>query len=421
MVDKIITHEDIKKLNRERPALAAGFDVSYKAVRDGNIDLNRHIITGQDRKGNLRVMAGHLFPKENVPYVKSRKYHERWGRIDSLRKKINKNRKDRKFNLIEFPADYYDLIQQVVWDLTRRVQEHTDFTPLFTEEITRLNAANPMSIRQLLEFAAKFGAYVPGAPPNMVQEKTGDTDTINLDIFTVGHERTLISVLFDYDIWSMQKVLKAVARAHVGRRNTNIFNVFANTVWVASQKQAADATAGATYETKLYNTVRDARNLLEGLKDMSTKQLINTPEVYLLCENKIIAQWLNSVINGQLRDTGTNSLKILNQIAVDKIFYYRGDAWSWNNTNVIVPGCTAGKAYMFVPRSAGWWWHINKAPLTVETGRGDTLSVGQEQKVWWCADGRYYDQFIGSSKTGVAAAWAAGYGYVVEITLPAAP
>lgn len=411
IINLVTGPEDIKKRNRSQPYFGALFDMDDATIESPKTNFNNHLSTF----GNKPV-ACYSLPKNNAPYHADKQ--KRLSDIERLVWQAKKRGGDPKQNLIQFPEDYYDLFQQVVIDLTRRRQDDIDFTGIFTNESTRLDAPLEIPIRELLDFTVKFGEWKPEQPVNMVEQKTGALGTILLTIYAAGHARTLFSVLFDEGIWSYDKVISAVTRAYTGERNMILMNLIINTVYHASQIQQAD-TAGATYDINLYNTILHGYEQLLGLLDMQTRQPIAAPRTILLCRDRVIATRLNRIIQGRLIQTSTNSQQFIDPIGIDEIIYFRGDSWPWKGDTVTVPGVPAGEAYLFVPGTAGApWWTINKAPLTTVVGSGDVLRLQQERRAWWWGQGAYHKEFFGSSSQDHDATFNSGYGYIVKIGLP---
>ena len=98
---------------------------------------------------------------------------------------------------------------------------------------------------------------------------------------------------------TLEKVNRAVVAADTDARNARTVGVIVGATYVASQKQAADNTANATYDAKMYNTMRKAIKLIRGLKDPLTKSKIAVPSLSLLV-NSADSWDIERVINGQL-------------------------------------------------------------------------------------------------------------------------
>jgi hypothetical protein len=356
----------------------------------------------------------------------AKKYHnsdteyEMWRTIKNLRDKLKANSNDLKKNMIEFPADYYTLYQAIITDLTRVRADLPDWTGQLSNETIRLDAPNPMPIREMLEFAGKMEKYVVGQPAPLVQEKTGQKESIAIDLYDIGYTRSLYSVLFDLEIFQMQKVIRAVARAYTGLRNSLVWNPILNATWDASQIVTADTT-GTTYDEILYNTLLKAYMQISLLLDCQTRQDIAVPRLALGVRNRPIAWYINRIMNGGLVPSQAAAVRVFAPLDIAEIWPYPGDAWTWGKDPVSYPGIDADTAYLFVPGSAGSpYYTIVKAPLTMEVGRGGVLTHDQEQRAWYSGQGNYVGEFLGSSGE-FTAQFPHGYGHIVKIELPTPP
>lgn len=416
----VITKDDIAKRNREKPALAAIYDSDLEVAIESNVDLNSRIVLSADGKKHANWVKGH------GQWVDSIEYIDHWDKINWLRRRCKEEmEKARKANTIVYPNDYFNLIQAVVLDITRRRMENADFTSMISAETTNLNAQNPMNVKSLLPYTGKFGEYQAGQAVNMIQQKTGGKDTFDFTLYAIGFERDLYSVLFDMELFDMQRVMDCVARSYTGLRNDLCLSPLLNANWQASQIQPASVigTNGVlTFEHAIYDTLLRAWRRLVGLFDMQTGQEIDAPRVILLVRNAHAAWAVNAVVNGYLKDVGTNTMKYLDAIPIDEIWTYKGDSWWWFNDHVQYNGVANNTGYLFVPGpSGGPFWTVNKMPLTQRIGQGPVLTLGQEQRAWAFGQGNYYDLWLGSSGAKGASAgatYASGYGYCVKIEWP---
>ncbi len=342
-----------------------------------------------------------------------------WNEIEDLRKKV-KNQLKRLVNINQFPDAYYDLIQKVRQDITRRRIEAMDFTSEFTIEKTNPNYSKSIDLTEFLPFAGVFEDILgTGDNVPMLEQKTGAIGAVSVKLKGLGHARSLEDELYNLDIYSMQKVNEAVDRAHTGVRNHICFNpLIALTAaggWNASQIVAADTT-GATYDVRLYLTVRNALRLLYGLVDAQTGQEIDAPRVVLMVRGNVIEWDLQRVINGQLEKFGT-PVENRAGLAINEIWKYKGDSITVGPKTTTYPGVPTNTAYLFVTGPDGApSWTLNKRQLTMEIGRGDVLQLARERRAWYFGQAEYREEFLGSSSDELGLA--DGIGYVVTIDLP---
>lgn len=405
----VLTPEEIVKRNKQKVFVSAGYG-ERREVLANTQNVENHIML--DDKG--KPMVKRLSIGEGK-YKGSLAEADTWDKIEYLRKKVKNELKN---NTMGFPPDYYELYQAVMMDITRRAADEVDITGILSAESTRPNAANPYPIREMLPFSGKFKKYVSGGQVPLIQQKTGAKSSIDLTIMDIGFDRDLYSVLFDLDIFSMQKVLDAVAQAHRGERNGVVMDPLLSATWHTSQIQAAD-TDGDTYDERVYNTMLKAYKLIKGLLDMQTGKAIPSPQLLLIMGDEVTSWAVNRVIYGQLRGGENSKVINLSPIDINSILVYKGDSWVWGEELVTFDGVAANTAYLVVPGTAGApYFTINKAPLTQEVGRGSVLTLTQEQKAWWYCQGSYFDEWMGSSGALSGTKYVSGYGYVVKIELP---
>lgn len=335
-----------------------------------------------------------------------------WNEISDLVKKINAAQAPAQ-------ADIDALIGKFFIDITRRAQEAGDLTSFFATEINDPNAAETVNTRFLYKYVGKMGV-VKGTNDsvNLIEQKLGETDSFDLTIKAVGWKDSLRNLLYN-TIHDAQKVNQAAVDADVDERNAAIIGTIVGTTFDASQKQAADATANASFDSKMYNTLRKGIKKLRALKDVQTNRKIAVPGISLLCNSS--NTWdIVRVINGQLTTAGTDgTINATNAQAlpIDNIIEYDqgiNDGVKYGKDTLSFPGVTVNKCYLFIPRE--YLWVVNKRGLTLETGQGETLQLSTEERAWYRVQGEFFKDFLGSSFPGTALG--AGYGAIIEVTLP---
>jgi len=370
-----------------------------------------------DKKSNFEASQALTIGKKIVtPYKK-----ENWSdSADCARLYDDIESLQKKMNAAQAPttAQIEAILGKMFIDITRRAQEAGDLTSFVAREITDLNADKTVTVRDILKYRGKF-KVMSGANDSvpLIEQALGNTDTFALYIRGLGWKDSLANMLYNR-LHEMEKVNTAAAEAHIDVRNAQVVGRIANDItFVASMKQAAD-TAGGTFDMKMYNTIRKAIKKLRGLKDTQTDRKIAVPSISILCNSN--DTWdIERVINGQLTNSTTGVLTTQNAQALpiaNILEYDQGisDGFTWGKETLSYPGVTQGKCYVFVPNE--YWQVLNKRPLTLETGVGSTLQLSTEERAWYSVFGQYDLDFFGASHDVTAAA--AGYGSIIEISLP---
>lgn len=356
-----------------------------------------------------------IVPMTNTAWEGSEGHVQLWGEIKDLQ---DKARKEMATNAAQAPSatTLEALLQKVIIDITRRRQESGDLTSLIATEITDFEFPEVISLRELYDYVGEM-QEVSGSNDSvpLIEQALGTTDTVSMKILAIGWKDSLKNLLFN-KLRDIEKANKAAVNAYTDKRNAATIGVIVGTTFDASQKQAADATANATFDALMYNTLRKGIKKIRGLKDPQTKTKIAIPSLTLLCNSA--NRWdIERVINGQLGiGNGTISGQNMASLPIDTIIEYDHgitDGKKWGKKTLSYPGVAENKAYLFVPREA--FWVAVKRPLTMETGRGSVLQLSTEEKAWYGVQGEHYKQFLGSSYPG---AGTNGEGFIIEITLP---
>lgn len=377
-------------------------------------------------KANVEAITGknkHLYEfivtaKDEKRWKNSKAYFELWNRIESKLKKYQNQR----LNIAQFPDDYYDLIEMISIDLTRRRIEEVDFTDRISMETVRADFSQSINIKEFLPYT---GAFLPrtgaGESAPLIQHKTGEKGSVDLTLYDIGDERSIEDELYNTDIHSLQKVNNAVTRAYTALRNQLCLGPMiaysTNNSWVLAQRVAADTNP--SYELALYRTLRVAVRKLMALLDPQTLQEISYSRIALIVRNNVITFDLNRILRGQLalsRNSSGVGNEVLNvePLPIDEIWKYRGDTLYIGPKKVEYPGVPEGKAYLVVTAASDNGNHtLTKRGLTMEMGTGDVMTLAREKRVWYAVHGAYNKEFYG--ETGGCAS---GTGYCVEIELP---
>jgi len=301
-------------------------------------------------------------------------------------------------------------------DVTRKTIEAPDLTGMIAEEITDYNFPKLIYLRDILKFRGKMRPISgQNDAVSLIQQHEGNTNTLGLTIQAVGWKDNLENMLYNR-FFTMDKVVQAAVDADTDARNAAVIGVILAATFVASQKQAADSTASISLDGHTYTTLLNAVKLLRGLLDVQTLRRIAVPSISCLCNSADTWQ-IENVIRGQLNMNGGQAMGSNRpSLPISSIIEYdRGinDGIVLGKETLSFPGVTAGKCYLFVPGVAKV---ANKRPLTMETGRGSVLELSTEERAWYRVQGTYLTDLLGSSLTGTGLG--AGYGAIVEVTLP---
>ncbi len=322
----------------------------------------------------------------------------------------------RKINAAQAPSQAYidELYGKLIVDITRHRMAGMDITAEIATEMTDPNFPRIIHVRELAEYVGEFANMAgTGDSVPLVDRAGGQTDALELKIRALGYETTLANVLFG-EMNEMLKVNAAIAAADVDARNAQTIGTIVGATYRADQKQAADNTTDFSHDQKVHNTLYNAIKKLRKQMDPQTGDTITASDITILA-NSENREEIENAVNGLARSkggTGASSWLTIPKLASVKtiIEYDHGKTHGkeWQKKKLEFPGVEANTAYMLVPKKA--FWVANKRGLTLETGRGRALQLGQEEKAWYRVDGVYNKPFFGSEKSGC--------GYIVKIALP---
>ena len=302
-------------------------------------------------------------------------------------------------------------------DVTRKTVEAPDLTSLIAEEMTDFNFPKLVYLKDILRYRGQMG-LVSGkndAVP-LIQQHEGNLNTLALTIRACGWKDNLENMLYNL-FFSMDKVTQAAVDADVDARNAAVIGPILAATFVASMKVAADATANQSLDSHTYATLLAAVKKLRGLLDVQTGRKIAASTIAVLCNSADTWQ-IENVIRGQLNMNGSGATGMNRPaLPIDSVIEYDhgiNDGIVLGKETLSFPGVTAGKCYVFVP---GIVKVANKRPLTMESGRGSVLELSTEERAWYRVQGTYTDDLLGSS-AATPAGGAAGYGAIIEVTLP---
>lgn len=419
MVNKILTKELLAK---RRVEANAGI---LSGIYDGKIGSDGSALFA-DKEGapilnskGMRMES--VVAPANAAWAGTAPYYDHWNKIEDQLKKL-KAQVDRKTNIAQFPDDYYTLVDMMRLDVTRRRLESMDFTDQIAREV--VNPAFSRSIR-LDELRPYTGAFLEingqGESVPLIQQKSGETGTVDMHIYGLGHERSLEDELYNTQIYSLEKVLTAVNRAHTGARNVatigQLVQATIDGTWNSAQQ--VPASIDTSYELALFLTLRNAIRHLLSLLDPQTLLEIDYSRIALVVGSNVIAFDLNRILNGQLAMSGSSAgvgTQVINveKLPIDEIWIYKGDVLYIGPERVVYPGVPTNKAYLVVTSASDNGNLVaTKRGLTMEMGRGDVMTLAREKRAWYFVQGQYNNEFFGA--TGGCSA---GTGFCVEIDLP---
>lgn len=397
----IVTAQTIKKNMiengyAEESALYRGDKKSNVAVSD-----SKSKVPGSERSITIKNNAW----KGTEGYIKL------WNEIDDLLGKL-------KSNTATFDQTSYDqLVDKLRIDITRRRFEYADLTSMINMEQDGFNDGKSVTLDEILPFGAVFlPDNFRGAAVNKIDQKYGATGTITHQGYSVGWSETLENKLYNLGTDTLKRVMDAVARGYVAKRNDLVAGQIVGATYNASQLVAADTTGG-TKEEKLYITLDSALETLLNLKDPQTGQIIRADRTRLLCYPGDVRR-INRAINGVINVGGKG--KVANRTPLTEItdiIPYYGDSITVGKKTYTFTGVTKNYAYLYVPDIG---ITRKKRGLTQETSEGSALTLSQEEMAWYFIQQNYMNEFFGSSDATVFAKTGAGFGFIVKITLPAA-
>lgn len=399
----------------------SGFGIKSELAFDGVKDER----FGEVVKNAAGEEYGSLVKAEKAePYVNSESYGNLWDRIESKLQAL-RNQVERRVNINTFPSDYYDLIDMMRMDVTRRRMEELDFTAMLTQEITNPAFSRSIALVEFMEYAGAF-EEIKGTndPVPMMEQKTGAKDSVSMHLYGLGHARSLNDELFNLDIFSMQKVNAAVARGHRAHRNNLCIGVYpaitAGGGWNGAQQQLAVNNPAHSYHENLYDTLERGIRRLGRLCDYQTGNKIGIANAVLVVADEVIAWDVGRVIRGQLATQGEAASSVIRNVGalpIGEVWVYKGDRFDVGPKTYTYPGVPEGHAYLIIPGGTtnNMWWTLVKRQLTQEVGRGDVLHLAREARAWYFGQTAYAVEHFGNTAglTGTE-----DYGYCIEILLP---
>ena len=305
-------------------------------------------------------------------------------------------------------------------DVQRQADDLADYSDMIYTVIARDDAQELTYLRDLLPFTGKE-KVISGANDSvpLIEGNLANAETINLKIRGFGWKNSLHDLLFT-PIDTLSRVTAAAAAINVDGRNADIIGRTVGLTFPALQSQAADATAGASFDELMYNTFRKAIKTLAKLKHPLTKKLLADIGAFsgglrVIC-HPADAWAIERVLRGELANAGGIRL-IASALPISDVIAYGGgimNGLTWGKETLSLPGVTQGTAYLYLPNSLGGFV-LDKRPLTLETGTGSVLQLSTEERAWYRVNGLFHKWFTGGAETNTNN----GEGCIVKIALPA--
>jgi hypothetical protein len=416
-VSKILTKADVAKMNAGK-----AFDASlFAGSMTGNMDSKEaQFLKDKDGK-EMQILVESA--REDAQWTGTSEYSKHWNMIKEKLDVLHAA--GRKENVAQLPSEYYDLIDAISVDITRRRMQEADWTSIVTMEEVNFNFSKSVDLQEFLGFAGEFQANnLAGDAVPLIEQKTGAEGSVKMQGYALGNVRSLEDVLYNLDIYSIQKVNEAYVRAFVGKRNDLVFGpmiaITDATGWDAGQTVAAATGSGLSNEELVYQTINSAIEKLGKLHDFQTRQEIDLNRIVIATGRNVDARKIDRAIRGQLNNSkGATANR--EPLEVDSVILYKGDTITYGGRKVTYPGIADDKAYMFVPGPAGAPnWTLVKRGLTTVTSQGDALTLGQGKEARYFIQTVYNDEWYGSSgsNTTITGDTSHTWGWIVELNIP---
>lgn len=339
-------------------------------------------------------------------------YHELWRDIYASQQKI--------VNSATPPtsAELAAYFAKMFIDVQRQMDDLLDITPMIANVIKDENAQENPNVRDYLPFIGKE-KIISGTNDKvpLIDAKTASVETMTLYVRAFGWKASVKYYAFAA-MNVLQKVTEAAARIATDYKNAQIMDAINAVTFGTKHTVAADNTNGATFDLKLYNTIRKARKKLGTLvhplyanRLVSTLAGFNAPGL-LVHPNNL---WdLQRVLSGF---TAGGFVQDVAPLPIGDVIPYacgvqHGEVWG--EETLSLPGVTENKAYMFIPDQA---LIVDKRDVTLEVGSGSVLELSAEERSWHRISGTHTNYLIGGADTSNGAA-GTGKGCILEINLP---
>jgi hypothetical protein len=335
--------------------------------------------------------------------------------------KRRENLRERARALLQNAATGYDAatIQELAGiyavDLARHADEYADYTPVIYIERFDENAPEIVSLRDYLPYTGKEEDIMGSSDTvPLMQHKLPENYAVTLNIRGFGDKTTLRELIFN-PFHKTENIIESAARILADEKNADSISPIVGATYNAAHSQPGD-TSGATYDLRLYNTLKKALYKALGLYNKPTG-LQNSRlryEAYLLI-NPIDLINVQPVVNGALSAAG-GIQQITAAIPFDGVIPYGGglnDGQPYGSATLHYPGASQGEAYVIIKVDTFGGYRITKQAETMEMGNENVLGLTTENRAWRRIRGVYSDWVLPQTEDGKQ------YGAVVKVTLPA--
>jgi hypothetical protein len=355
---------------------------------------------------------------KNVSHVIKGTWEGSKEREDILRHRRNREERIRQMNA----ATGYDAatIQALAGlytiDILGLADDLTDITPILFAERVDESAPEMVNLMDYLHYVGKE------------EEITGSSDTVplmqhvlpekypvTLSVRGFGDKTTLRELVFN-PFHKTENIIESAARILADEKNADSLTPILAATYSGAFAQAADTT-GATYDVKLYNTIKNGIMKALKLYNYPAKRLNGELRyrVYLLI-NPVDLINIQPVVNGALANAG-GLQQIASALPIDGVIPYSGGlnhGQPYGKETLNYPGVAMGEAYAFIKIESYGGYRIVKRNETMEVGEGDILGLTTEKRAWHRIRGIHNDWVLPKTESGK------NYGAIVKITLPAA-
>jgi hypothetical protein len=395
-----------------------------------NAETMRKNLIGKVR--NIRIYRGTA--SENKTSVQSNAAHtktvkivnEQWknsaGREELLRqrKALEDKLKEQDRLRLENASVGYDAatIQALAGiytlDLSRQADEYTDYTPVLYKEIVDENVPEIVNLRDMIPYVGKEETITGSGDTVPLMESALPVDyPVKQEIRGFGDKTSLRQIVFN-PFHKTELIIESAARILADNKNHDSFGPIFSATYGTEHRQAADTT-GATYDLKVYNTLRNGRRKAVNLHcaPLGKQNGLLGPETYLLV-NPMDLMDIEPIVRGALAGVG-GIQQIASALPFDGIIPYGGGinhGLTWGKETLNYPGVPQGKAYIFVKIDSFGGYRIVKRNETMDIGDGDVLGLTSEKRAWHRIRGLFHDFVLPKVEGGKA------YGAVIEVDLP---
>jgi hypothetical protein len=307
-----------------------------------------------------------------------------------------------------------DLATVYTIDLSRQADEYVDYTPvLYTERVDE-NFTEMTNLRDSLPYIGKE------------EEITGSGDTVPLmkpalpkdypvyqKVRGFGDKTTLRQLVFN-PFHKTELIIESAARILADEKNNDSLGPILSADYTAAFKQAANTT-GATFDLRLYNTIKAAIWKAVNLNclPIGKQNGLLRYETYLLV-NPMDMINIQPVVNGALAAVA-GIQQLAPALPIDGIIPYGGGlnhGLLYGNETLNYPGVPQGKAYVYIKVDVFGGYRLVKRNETMEVGEGDVLAISPEKRAWHRIRGLFHDWVLPTTVGGK------NYGAVIEVELP---